>query len=253
MYNNLANTKFTGKSIHFLPSCHSTNTEAGLLIRSKMAVNGLIVITNEQTAGRGQQGNSWHSEPQANLTFSLILYPEHLPIADSFYLNIVASLAIAKTLRHFLPEKKISVKWPNDIYIEDKKVCGILIENSLRGELVSSIVMGIGLNVNQTSFQLPAATSMMLECGQGFSLQQVLEHLGESIEAYYLMLIADNKEKLLVLYLESLYAFNTLHAYQDTEGDFMGYIRNVEHNGTIVIEKESGKISRYQFKEVRFR
>ncbi|MGN6645846.1 MAG: biotin--[acetyl-CoA-carboxylase] ligase [Cytophaga sp.] len=252
MYNNLANTKFTGKSIHFLPSCHSTNTEASLLIRSKSAVNGLIVITNEQTAGRGQQGNSWHSEPQANLTFSLILYPEYLRIADSFFLNIVASLAIAKTLQHFLSEKKISVKWPNDIYIGNKKVCGILIENSLRGEQIHSIVMGIGLNVNQASFPLPTATSMVQEAGHAFSLQQILDYLCESIETYYLMLAAGSKKELSALYQERLYAFNTLHAYQDAQGDFMGYIKGVEENGTLVIEKESGTVSRYQFKEVRF-
>ena len=252
MYNNLANTKFTGKSIHFLPSCHSTNTEASLLIRSKTAVNGLIVITNEQTAGRGQQGNSWHTEPQSNLTFSLILFPEYLHIKDSFYLNIVASLAIAKTLQHFLPEKTVRVKWPNDIYIGHKKACGILIENSLRGEQIHSIVMGIGLNVNQAAFQLPTATSMVMESNHPFNLQQVLDHLCETIEEYYLMLAAGFKKELSALYRENLYALNTLHAFQDNHGDFMGYIRGVEEDGILLIEKSSGEHRKYAFKEVRF-
>lgn len=252
MYNNSANTKFTGKSIHFLPSCHSTNTEATLLIRSQKAVNGLIVITNEQTAGRGQQGNVWHSEANSNLTFSVILFPSYLHIKDSFYLNIVASLAIAKTLEHFLPKKIIKVKWPNDIYVNNRKICGILIENSLRGEQIHSIVLGIGLNVNQETFELPTATSLFQESGHAFSLQEILETLCENIEKYYLDVQEGLQKHLFGLYESKLYALDLLHAYQDADGDFMGYIRGIEENGTLRIEKESGSTNNYQFKEVRF-
>ena len=253
MYNNSANTKFTGKSIHFLPSCHSTNTEASLLIRSKTAVNGLIVITNEQTAGRGQQGNVWHSEPNANLTFSVILFPAyHFHINYSFYLNIVASLAIAKTLETFLPKKIIRVKWPNDIYVDNKKICGILIENTLRGEHISSIVMGIGLNVNQSVFGLPTATSILQESGCQSSLQNVLDSLCEHIEEFYLALNTGLKKELFDLYQSKLYALNLLHEYQDSDENFMGYIRGIEENGTLLVEKVSGVNRKYQFKEVRF-
>lgn len=252
MYNNLANTEFTGKSIHFLPSCHSTNTEASLLIRSQKAVNGLIVITNDQTAGRGQQGNSWLSEPNANLTFSVIFFPEYLHIKDSFYLNIIASLAIAKTLKHFLPEKNIRVKWPNDIYIDNKKVCGILIENTLRGEQIHSIVMGIGLNVNQASFQLPTATSMLQESGHEFQLQEVLNYLCTSLELYYRILLKECTKELLDEYKKKLYGLHILRDYQDAYGNFKGYIRGVEETGTLLIERESGVTGKYQFKEVRF-
>lgn len=253
MYNNLANTKFTGKSIHFLPSCHSTNTEATLLIRSKTAVNGLIVITNEQTAGRGQQGNVWHSEAHANLTFSVIFFPAyHFHIKDSFYLNIVASLAIAKTLEQFLPEKIIKVKWPNDIYVDNKKICGILIENTLRGEHISSIVMGIGLNVNQQNFNLPSATSILQESGSKNALQDVLDTLCVHVEEFYLALNAGLKKELFDLYESKLYALDVLHAFQDANENFMGYIRGIEENGSLLMEKESGAQVTYQFKEVRF-
>ncbi|WP_018344157.1 biotin--[acetyl-CoA-carboxylase] ligase [Cytophaga aurantiaca] len=253
MYNNSANTKFTGKSIHFLPSCHSTNTVASELVRSKSAVNGLIVITNEQTAGRGQQGNTWLSTPNLNLTFSAIFFPDSYPIADSFYLNIISSLAVVETLEKLLPaNKQVYVKWPNDIYIENKKVSGILIENTLRGDKINSVVMGIGINVNQVLFDLPQATSVMQETGVEINLQELFDKLCEHIEMFYLQLNAGLKHELLNLYQSKLYALNTLHAYQDEEGDFMGYIRSIEENGTLLMEKESGAKRKYQFKEVRF-
>jgi BirA family biotin operon repressor/biotin-[acetyl-CoA-carboxylase] ligase len=252
VYNNSANTNFTGKTIHFLPSCHSTNTVASELIRNQKAVNGLIVITNEQTAGRGQQGNTWLSAANLNLTFSVIFFPQQLSLRDAFYLNIVSSLAIAKTIEKFLPEKEIFIKWPNDIYVGNKKVCGILIENTLKGESIRSIIMGIGINVNQTTFELPSATSMLHESGHPFSLQEVLNVLCAYIEEYYLKLNNGLKEELFSLYTSNMYAFNTLHAFQDADGDFVGYIRGIEENGTLLMEKASGLRKKYQFKEVRF-
>ena len=253
MYNNSANTKFTGKSIHFLPSCHSTNTVASELIRNQEAVNGLIVITNEQTAGRGQQGNTWLSTANLNLTFSAIFFPSTYFITDSFYLNIVSSLAVAKTMEEFIPSnKQVSVKWPNDVYIGNKKVSGILIENTLRADKINSVVMGIGINVNQPEFEYTTATSMLHESDRAFSLQEVLDRLCEHIETLYLKLNAGLKHELLNLYQSKLYALNTLHAYQDEDGDFMGYMRGVEENGTLLMEKESGTKREYQFKEVRF-
>lgn len=253
MYNNSANTKFTGKSIHFLPSCHSTNTVASDLIRAQKAVNGLIVITNEQTAGRGQQGNTWLSAANLNLTFSAIFFPTTYFIADSFYLNIVSSLAVAETLQEFLPsDKQVTVKWPNDIYIGNKKVSGILIENTLRGDTINSVVMGIGINVNQAIFDLPQATSLIQEVGKELNLQQLFTQLCENIEKYYLQLESGSKTELHVLYLEKLFGLGQSRAFADAEGSFTGIIRGINENGELQIEKESGRIQSYSFKEVTF-
>lgn len=253
MYNNSANTKFTGKSIHFLPSCHSTNTVASDLIRSKKAVNGLTVITNEQTAGRGQQGNTWLSAANLNLTFSTIFFPDSYLIADSFYLNIISSLAVSKTIEPFLPSgKKVYVKWPNDIYIENKKVSGILIENALRGDKVNSVVMGIGINVNQTVFNLPQATSLIQEAGNEINLQELFVKLCETIEHYYLMLEQGSKKELQELYLQKLLGLNKTLSFSDAEGTFSGSIRGITPSGELKIEKESGLIQNYSFKEVTF-
>lgn len=253
MYNNSANTKFTGKSIHFLPSCHSTNTVASDLIRSQKAVNGLIVITNEQTAGRGQQGNTWLSAANLNLTFSAIFFPTTYFIADSFYLNIISSLAVSKTLEEFLPsDKQVSVKWPNDVYVGDKKVSGILIENTLRGDKINSVVMGIGINVNQAVFDLPQATSLIQEAGKEVNLQQLFTLLCENIEQHYLKLEAGSKAELHALYLQKLLGLNQTRAFADAEGTFSGIIRGITTSGELQIEKESGQVRHYSFKEVTF-
>lgn len=253
MYNNSANTKFTGKTIHFLPSCHSTNTVATELIRTQKAVNGLIVITNDQTAGRGQQGNIWLSAANLNLTFSVIFFPSSYFITDSFYLNIVSSLAVAETIEKLLPsDKQVTVKWPNDIYINNKKVSGILIENTLRGNKINSVVMGIGINVNQAVFNLPQATSLIQEAGTELNLQKLFTQLCETLEYYYLKLISDDKTELYALYLQKLFGLNKTLPFADAEGSFSGIIRGINANGELQIEKESGQIQHYAFKEVTF-
>lgn len=253
MYNNSANTKFTGKSIHFLPSCHSTNTLASELIRNQTAVNGLIVITNEQTAGRGQQGNTWLSAANLNLTFSVIFFPDSYSIADSFYLNIISSLAVQETIEKMLPaDKSVYVKWPNDIYIGTKKVCGILIENTLRGDKINSVVMGIGINVNQALFDLPQATSLLQETGKEIDLQALFLRLCEAIEHYYLLFGQGAKTELQALYQQKLFGFNKVRPFADAEGTFSGMIRGISTNGKLLIEKESGSIQEYGFKEVSF-
>ena len=250
MYNNSANTQFTGKTIHYLPSCHSTNTEASLLIRAQKAVNGLIVITNEQTAGRGQQGNSWLSKADSNLTFSVVFFPEKLYLKDSFYLNIVSSLAIAKTVDELVPEKIVKVKWPNDILLNEKKVCGILIENMLRGERIHSIVMGIGINVNHSDYNLPFAGALSTEAGKTFALPDVFIRICENLEPYYLMLEAGLYAELHTLYMQRLFGLNEKKQFSDTDGFFTGIIRAVLPGGLLEIEKESGVRKTYQFKEV---
>lgn len=223
------------------------------LIRSQEAVNGLIVITNEQTAGRGQQGNVWLSAANLNLTFSVIFFPSTYFIADSFYLNIISSLAVSETLERFLPsDKQVTVKWPNDIHIGNKKVCGILIENTLRGDKINSVVMGIGINVNQALFDLPNATSLLQEAGRELNLQEIFIQLCETLEHYYIKLEQGLKSELHSLYLQKLFGLNETRSFADAEGNFSGIIRGITASGELQIEKESGQIQSYSFKQVTF-
>ncbi len=222
------------------------------MIRSQKAVNGLIVITNEQTAGRGQQGNTWLSEPNANLTFSVIFFPAALSINDSFYLNIISSLAVAQTLQSFLPLQEVKVKWPNDVYVFNKKISGILIENTLRGNQITSTVVGIGINVNQVISDLPHAGSMIQQAGHEFNLQEVLDCICEQLEYYYLLLEQGQKSLLQKLYKEMLFGVNQVLDFSDVKGNFRGIIREVSESGHLLIEKDSGLLQSYAFKEVQF-
>ena len=147
-----------------LPSCRSTNQVASDLLSVKKPNEGLVVLTRNQTEGRGQRGSHWESEPGKNLTFSTILKPTFLPISRIFDLTIVASLAIVRSLADFGLES-CKIKWPNDIYCRDAKIAGILIENAVRANQIEWAIVGIGLNVNQTKFLTADATSTKLENG----------------------------------------------------------------------------------------
>ena len=139
-----------GVTIVTLDECDSTNT---VLSSMPEAASGTVVATRRQTAGRGQRGNSWESEPDKNLTFSQLLMPRMLPAARQFELSMIVSLAIADSIDAHLPDGiRTCVKWPNDIYIGREKVCGILIENRLTGSRIERAIVGAGINVNQRVF-----------------------------------------------------------------------------------------------------
>ena len=152
MYKIPANTLFVGKNLVFVPDCPSTNTLALQITQQSPAKEGTLVITDNQTAGKGQRGNVWEAEPRQNLTFSLILKPGFLAVSKQFYLNVVICLA----LKDYLMEKisrTVYIKWPNDILVHEKKISGVLIENQLQGAHISNSIVGIGLNMNQKTIQ----------------------------------------------------------------------------------------------------
>ena len=154
-----------GHSLVFMPECHSTNDEASRLIQNSNVLEGTVVITGNQTAGRGQRGNAWFSEPGKNLTFSILIKPSFLSVKNQFYLNIAFSLGLFDYLKEVL-KTEVKIKWPNDILVNGKKICGILIENHLQAQHIQHSIVGIGLNVNQHHHLLATATSMNLENGK---------------------------------------------------------------------------------------
>lgn len=189
-------------------------------------------------AGRGQRGSGWQSEPGKNLTLSIILKPHFLSIRDQFYLNVFASLAI----RDYLLIHKCtdsSIKWPNDIFLGDKKVCGILIENQVSGSRIDSSVVGIGLNINQQAFGEVKATSLAMHKHQTFELPKELETLLPLIESRYLQLREGRLELLLRDYLESLYWINEEHTFESAKrGQFVGVIKGVDNSGQLRVAIE---------------
>lgn len=248
MYKSLAKTLFVGKKLIFLPSCHSTNQVAADNAGAKKLEDGTIFITNNQTAGRGQQSNRWYSQPEMNLTFTLVFYPRALALKDQFMLNAAVSLGISDVLRRYLPD--VQVKWPNDIYCHDQKMAGILIQNSLRNSTIETTIVGIGLNVNQKTFPVPAATSLSNLTGSTYDLPALLEALALGIEVRYLQLRRGEFSALLQAYTHRLYRFG-MDALYKADTVFSGRITRVLPSGELVLDTNEGEKS-FRFKEIQF-
>ncbi len=248
MHKFFAKPLFLGKNVIFLPECHSTNDLALSLLDKPDIGEGTIIITQNQTKGRGQRGNIWISEPGKNITCSLILQPGFLQISQQFGLTLVASLAVYDLISQVVPNVKI--KWPNDIYVGDKKIAGILIENSLKNNSIEYAVIGIGINVNQKGFASPVATSLALESNLDFVLDEQIESLLMLIEKWYLKL-KQNRSEIKNSYLQKLYWYHEQRVFEDIEGEFEGTILGVDQLGRLVIDTSSGQRV-YDIKEVKF-
>ncbi|MBC5993063.1 biotin--[acetyl-CoA-carboxylase] ligase [Pontibacter cellulosilyticus] len=246
----LPNTLFMGQQLYFLPACPSTNSEAQQLLIKNEATEGCAVVTAHQTAGRGQRGNTWEAEPGKNITLSVILKPKFLAIKHQFYLNMAVSLGVLDLLRE-LGLKNAQVKWPNDLFFEDKKLGGILIENALNSLTLQHSIVGIGLNVNQLAFGYTTATSLAKVLGYTLDLEQVTNRLLELLEKRYLELRNDKTAKLKYEYLQALYRYQEQHTYRVDNRPVMGQILGVDEEGRLAVEIE-GELRYFGFKEIAF-
>jgi len=237
-----------GKNLLILPECPSTNTQAAELSQAGKAPEGTVVITHHQTAGRGQRGNTWESGKGLNLTFSLVLHPVFLTAGQQFQLNKAIALAIHDVVKNYT-EESVRVKWPNDVMINNKKVCGILIENQLTGDRLSRSIVGIGLNVNQNEFDSPTATSVSVHSGKPIELGKLFEELLQSLEWRYLELKKGNG--LNHDYLDALFRFNEPHKYILSETEVEGIIRGVDDYGRLVLEIENN-LRALDLKQIKF-
>lgn len=210
-----------------------------------------------QTAGKGQRGNSWESEAGKNLLFSLVLYPSFLEARQQFVLSQLISLAIKEELSYHAPD--FCIKWPNDIYWRDKKICGILIENEIEEGHISRCICGIGININQEEFVSPAPNPISLyhitDCRH--ELAPLLLSILRRIHLYYEELrntddITAYFEEIGMRYASSLFRRNGYHSYRDAQGGFLARLLHVEPNGRIVLEDDAGTRREYLFKEVQY-
>jgi BirA family transcriptional regulator, biotin operon repressor / biotin---[acetyl-CoA-carboxylase] ligase len=250
MYKILANTVFLGKDVNYLTECHSTNDEAIKRLRLKEIGEGSIIITDNQTKGRGQRGNQWFSEPGKNITFSILLQPNFLSPDEQFYLNMVVSLAVVEVLRDYC--QGLEIKWPNDIvHKSDGKLGGILIENIINQKGIEHSVIGIGLNINQTKFDFKKVTSLKLLTGQDLDRWELVRLLVAKLEKGYMALKKGNLKKITDDYMAFLHKLEEWHQYDDGKV-FEGKIKGIDQNGKILIEKRDGTINPYGFKEVIF-
>ncbi|RXQ96628.1 biotin--[acetyl-CoA-carboxylase] ligase [Ancylomarina salipaludis] len=230
----------------------STNSHALQLLKDTNPSGGTVVMALNQTEGRGQQTNIWESESGKNLTISLILRPDFIQAQDQFQVSMIISLGVSDYLNTYL--KDVSVKWPNDIYVGDKKIAGILIEQSIMGAYLSHSVCGIGLNINQYKFisDAPNPVSLNILTKKEYDLEVELQKLLTAIENRYFQLFNQGAEVLEQDYLKSLYWINEEHSFRDDEGPFLGKIIGISEFGQLQIEDEQKKVRTYNFKEVSF-
>ncbi|GGK58274.1 biotin--[acetyl-CoA-carboxylase] ligase [Rufibacter glacialis] len=233
-----------------MPECASTNTEAHLLLNKNGATDGCVIVAGAQTGGRGQRGNVWEVEPDKNITLSAILKPTFLEAQHQFSLNVAVSLAALDLLREYVPTGA-RLKWPNDLYVQDQKAGGILIENTISGHRLQHSVIGIGINVNQVTFAYPQATSLALVTGRQLPLARLIDRLLENLEHRYLALRSGGAEAQKREYLQHLYRYQEWHRFEVKGQVVQGQIAGVDTTGRLAVLIEQ-KLEFFQFQEIKF-
>jgi BirA family biotin operon repressor/biotin-[acetyl-CoA-carboxylase] ligase len=235
-----------------LSAIDSTNSFLKQMASDATVENFTVVVTKNQTKGRGQQGSIWESEAGKNLIFSVLVCFDALNVLDKKYLNYAVSLAVFEVLQQEnIP--RIAIKWPNDILSANKKIGGILIENSLKGSKISSAIIGIGLNVNQTHFSsnLEKASSLKLISNRIFNLDQLLKAMLVSLQSKMGLLNTKDFSSLESSYLRVLYKKNTPTMFKDRKGVlFMGIIRGISMDGKLLVALEDETLREFGIKEI---
>lgn len=231
----------------------STNNYIKNLISSGVSLPGFtLVVAQQQTAGRGMRGNSWKTEPEKNVLFSLLCHPDFLMASRQFLMSEIIALSICRACAEYTDN--VRIKWPNDIYCDDEKVCGILIECDLSGKYVSNCILGCGVNINQKNFEadIPHPTSLTLKSGRILDKEKVLESIVRNFCGYYIMAEKGEWEAIDKEYFNLLYRVTGMHLFEDENGKFRASIAGIEPSGHMLLRDENGVARRYEFKEVKF-
>ncbi len=252
MNNLVLNTLIIGQKFINLPKCLSTNLEARTIIEKGFPIEGTVVYTNQQMAGRGQMGNTWEAQSGKNLTFSVILKPSFLKIEQQFYLSMSVAIAIHRFLSQHCLKKDVSIKWPNDILVNEKKISGALIENTLQQQTLQYSIVGIGININQTEFAYPLATSLQNITGQSYELESVLKEFLIILDKEYQQLRQSTFDVIKNDYLALLFRFGEWHTYQINHQQLQGKIIDLDSSGRLIVEHRQGTMKAYSLKEVGY-
>lgn len=234
-----------------LDAIDSTNDFLKGLSNDISIKNYTIVTAETQTNGRGQMGAKWYSESGKNLICSVLVKNILNNINEIFNLNVAISIALCNALKDFnIPD--VSIKWPNDIMSDNKKVAGILIENLIKSDNSIFSIIGFGLNVNQTNFEnLPNASSLKNILQQDFDRNEILVKIIESIKANIEILQNNNAEQLWQTYNDNIFKKSKLMPFENkTQQKFMGIIQNVAHSGKLVLLLEDDIIQEFDIKEI---
>ena len=244
-----------------LPTVDSTNLfvrsmleeERTGMVESEAVLPGFtLVVADDQTRGRGQLGNSWETERGKNLTFSLLCHPDFLLASEQFLLSQCMAVAIREVLSQYV--EGVEVKWPNDIYVGERKISGTLIECDLQGKCIANCIIGVGININQTEFRsdAPNPTSLRLLTGEEHDREAILTAIVHAFQQGYEALQRGGAEQVRQQYRAHLYRREGFHRYSDVRGEFLAEIADVEPTGHLRLRFENGSVVRYELKEVRF-
>ncbi|TKG91146.1 biotin--[acetyl-CoA-carboxylase] ligase [Puteibacter caeruleilacunae] len=244
--------KLIGKNTIKLDIVDSTNNYANRQLSEKQPVEGTVVLAGFQESGRGQINNYWESEANKNLTFSIVLYPSFLEIMSQFMISKVITLGLTDFLKQHVAE--VAIKWPNDIYVGNKKIAGILVENAIRGGEIASSIVGVGLNINQEVFvsDAPNPISLKLLTGVDYELDSTLQSICDCTDYWYSKLKSGFNEELNQAFHERLYRLGEKAEFKDQQGTFTGVIKGVNAIGQLIIEDEENISKEYHFKEVEY-
>ncbi len=213
----------------------------------------MVVATAEhQTAGRGQGTNTWESQPASNLLFSVLTRPQGVDIARQFVLSMAEALAVKAALdRH---TGGITLKWPNDIYWNDRKICGTLIETSVSRRTINRCIFGTGININQRTFtsDAPNPVSLAQITGHDADREQILCHFLEAFVRLHAMAENGGGDTISRLYHDALYRRTGFHAYRDKDGVFMAETTRVDQDGRLHLTDDARRERDYTFKEIQF-
>jgi len=241
--------KFSGQR-KFYESIDSTNDEMQRILQKSDVEEGTVIFAGFQTSGKGHMGNTWESEPEKNLLMTILLLPGFLEPQYQFYLSRIISLALLELIGSYC--KNVRIKWPNDIYVHEKKIAGILIENHIKGNYFERAIAGIGLNVNQEKFpnNIPNPTSLCIETGCHFDMTKLLDRLLDLIKVKYDILFGNELDIIDRDYTDHLYGFDEIRDFSSSGKKFKARIKGTEPTGELILETIEGEILRFGFKEV---
>lgn len=243
--------------LRYFDSLGSTNQYCELLDPATVG-EFTVVWAREQTAGIGQRGNRWNAEPGKNITFSLVLKPVFLPMEDQYMLTKAVSLGIADWLDGILPHgQRVRIKWPNDIYVGDKKICGVLISTRVQRSRLAAAIVGVGLNVNQTVFPdwVPNPTSLKLITGTEMPTEEALRGVVDAIDRRYSQLHAtfpDHTEEMDAAYLSRLLNRGRECTYLYHDKEIRAVIIGVNRFGHLELVTTEGDKLVCQLKELKY-
>jgi BirA family biotin operon repressor/biotin-[acetyl-CoA-carboxylase] ligase len=240
LQNNTFSGAFIGQNILILPSVHSTNAFIkDNLSNSTPFAEGTAIMAVEQYAGKGQRGARWQSDAGQNLTFSVLLHPKSLATHQQFLLTQAFSVALIKALNPYVAPKKVAIKWPNDVYIDGRKLGGMLIENMLSGHTWKTAIVGIGLNINAATFEAQLANkavSLRQICGHEIPLRPLLVHICQHLDEQYQHLLQGEVEEIKKEYEENLFLRNVRHTFYIDGVPVEGIIQGVSDEGLLQVD-----------------